>query len=400
MNIDEIYLTIKNSSLDNIDYYIMYNSLINERLSRGIEKDALSYYTEKHHILPRCMGGKDEGSNYVLLTAKEHIIAHILLALSYPDSVELSRAAMFVTSSSFALDRELPEIEKVKLFSITRELYSAKRRKAVVCYDLKTLEIYKIFSSITETETYGFNKTQVSDCSRSKKIIDSKGFSYILKSVKGYGFKLLAWFEDNHPELVEEYFYKLNNNKLKDIIIDKNIAETNRNLAGINNTKQVVCINPESGTIIGIFSSINKAKKMGASETEIRRCLSGTRKTHRNLIWKLVNDVDEELIKTFLESNNIDQFVNLSFNNPNYTPIKKIVMCELQEPHSPIKIFSSLRDAERHGYHRANISKVLSGKYKQANKYFWMEYDKAKILFKNEIELLEQGENLICDKNK
>ena len=60
MNIDEIYLTIKNSSLDNIDYYIMYNSLINERLSRGIEKDALSYYTEKHHILPRCMGGKEK----------------------------------------------------------------------------------------------------------------------------------------------------------------------------------------------------------------------------------------------------------------------------------------------------------------------------------------------------
>ena len=63
----------------------IYNSLIKTRKSRGLNKTKLDYYTEKHHIIPKCMGGKDEDDNYVLLTAKEHILAHMLLYRIYPD---------------------------------------------------------------------------------------------------------------------------------------------------------------------------------------------------------------------------------------------------------------------------------------------------------------------------
>lgn len=37
-------------------------------------------YKEAHHIIPKCLGGTDELSNLVDLTAREHYIAHILLA--------------------------------------------------------------------------------------------------------------------------------------------------------------------------------------------------------------------------------------------------------------------------------------------------------------------------------
>lgn len=37
-------------------------------------------YKEAHHIIPKCLGGTDEPSNLVDLTAREHYIAHILLA--------------------------------------------------------------------------------------------------------------------------------------------------------------------------------------------------------------------------------------------------------------------------------------------------------------------------------
>jgi hypothetical protein len=36
-------------------------------------------YCEKHHIIPKSLGGSDDFENLVLLTAREHYIAHLLL---------------------------------------------------------------------------------------------------------------------------------------------------------------------------------------------------------------------------------------------------------------------------------------------------------------------------------
>jgi hypothetical protein len=36
-------------------------------------------YTEKHHILPKSLGGSDDPSNLVVLTGREHWVAHLLL---------------------------------------------------------------------------------------------------------------------------------------------------------------------------------------------------------------------------------------------------------------------------------------------------------------------------------
>jgi hypothetical protein len=41
-------------------------------------------YTEKHHILPRSLGGNDSNDNLVELSAKEHYICHLLLTKMYP----------------------------------------------------------------------------------------------------------------------------------------------------------------------------------------------------------------------------------------------------------------------------------------------------------------------------
>lgn len=40
---------------------------------------APSGYVEKHHIVPRCLGGSSHPSNVVALTAREHFICHLLL---------------------------------------------------------------------------------------------------------------------------------------------------------------------------------------------------------------------------------------------------------------------------------------------------------------------------------
>lgn len=49
-------------------------------------------YMERHHIIPKCMGGSNRKNNLVYLTAKEHFIAHKLLVRIYPDVYGLWQA--------------------------------------------------------------------------------------------------------------------------------------------------------------------------------------------------------------------------------------------------------------------------------------------------------------------
>lgn len=47
---------------------------------------------EKHHIVPRCLGGLDDTANLVQLTPEQHFIAHLLLTKMYPTNTSLTYA--------------------------------------------------------------------------------------------------------------------------------------------------------------------------------------------------------------------------------------------------------------------------------------------------------------------
>lgn len=64
-----------------MNYKKHYEKLIEKAIaSNRIKGDT---YYEKHHILPKCLGGSNKKDNLVLLTAKEHFIAHLLLIEMY-----------------------------------------------------------------------------------------------------------------------------------------------------------------------------------------------------------------------------------------------------------------------------------------------------------------------------
>lgn len=56
-------------------YTKTYYSIIDRAKSRA----KLSCYTEKHHIIPKSMGGSNRKDNMIVLTAKEHFLCHKLL---------------------------------------------------------------------------------------------------------------------------------------------------------------------------------------------------------------------------------------------------------------------------------------------------------------------------------
>jgi len=69
-----------------LNYLKLYTDIINR--ANGRLKYNGTYY-ESHHILPKCIGGKNNKENLVNLTAREHFIAHWLLTKIYPNNKKI-----------------------------------------------------------------------------------------------------------------------------------------------------------------------------------------------------------------------------------------------------------------------------------------------------------------------
>ena len=78
-----------------MDYNKHYCNLINRAKARVLEG-----YVEKHHIIPKCLGGTNDISNLVILTPEEHYVAHLLLIKIYPDNAKLVYAARMMCVQS------------------------------------------------------------------------------------------------------------------------------------------------------------------------------------------------------------------------------------------------------------------------------------------------------------
>jgi hypothetical protein len=62
-----------------MNYALAYQKLI----AHAQKRVCINGYVERHHVFPKSLGGTDDSSNLVALTAREHFIAHMLLARMY-----------------------------------------------------------------------------------------------------------------------------------------------------------------------------------------------------------------------------------------------------------------------------------------------------------------------------
>jgi hypothetical protein len=91
-----------------MNYLVIYQCLVDHR-----KQNIPEGYTEKHHIIPRCMNGTNKKDNIVKLTAREHFIAHQLLVKIFPKDHKLIHAAFMMstykryTSKKYAWLKEL-----------------------------------------------------------------------------------------------------------------------------------------------------------------------------------------------------------------------------------------------------------------------------------------------------
>lgn len=76
-----------------MNYKKHYNLLIERSKNRVLEG-----YVEKHHIIPKCLGGTDDKENLAILTPEEHFLAHQLLIKLNPGHKGLVYAVQMMTN--------------------------------------------------------------------------------------------------------------------------------------------------------------------------------------------------------------------------------------------------------------------------------------------------------------
>lgn len=67
------------------------------RLKLKRDNENFIYY-ERHHIIPKCLGGENSADNLVLLTAREHFVAHKLLVEIYPNESGLIYSLLMLST--------------------------------------------------------------------------------------------------------------------------------------------------------------------------------------------------------------------------------------------------------------------------------------------------------------
>jgi len=77
-----------------MNYAKHYDALIDRAKCRLLEG-----YSERHHVIPKCMGGSNNIDNIVRLTPEEHYVAHQLLTKIFPKERGLAYAALLMGSS-------------------------------------------------------------------------------------------------------------------------------------------------------------------------------------------------------------------------------------------------------------------------------------------------------------
>lgn len=209
-----------------MNYQRIYDTLIQTRLLRGLDRTKLDGYYEKHHIIPRCLGGLDEDSNYVLLTAKEHILAHLLLHEIYPLNIGLA-------SASFLLMQNDSNKRSLRLSAKLREDYGSLQK-------IKNEEI-----RLNSKDGYVLSKETRLKMSESRKghIMSEETKARISNSEKGkiVSEKTRKLLSDSYVDTKSrrESLSKIAKSRMKDENLRFKISNTLKNKSNLQNTNGI-----------------------------------------------------------------------------------------------------------------------------------------------------------------
>lgn len=100
-------------------YFKIINNAVNRRLDSNI-------YVERHHIIPRSLGGDNSKSNIVKLTAREHFICHLLL-IKFVESNYHQIKMKYALGKFIQCNKQQKRILTARQYDIVRKAISEAR---------------------------------------------------------------------------------------------------------------------------------------------------------------------------------------------------------------------------------------------------------------------------------
>lgn len=231
-----------------------YQKIYDDICKRGQERELPEgTYSEKHHIVPKCMQGTNEKSNITKLTAREHFLVHLILSWKlYPENRKLSHAL----HSMIWLKSELRYIPSGRIFE---EINKEKSNLA----KLWRKEMPMIGSDnhmFGKTHTLEFKKL-LSDIQKNSWTKERKEKHIIMLKtrIRKTGFK------QNEDPVVRENRIK----KLRKPVIQ---YDMNKN-------------------IVKEWISLAECKRNGFSASSISQVCKGIKSSYKKFLWEFKKDI-------------------------------------------------------------------------------------------------------------
>lgn len=143
-----------------MDYPKIYNNLVSHRKTNPLKQSDV-LYTERHHIVPRCLGGADSKENLIRLTGREHFIAHWLLVKLYPENEKLKTALFLMCHSKKYKGKKVGS----KLFEKLRANDASQKRRENLTVE-KLRQVIELGKSMKGRKFSELSKQKMSDSSK------------------------------------------------------------------------------------------------------------------------------------------------------------------------------------------------------------------------------------------
>ena len=196
-----------------MDYQRIYSQIIERAKIRQIQG-----YKEKHHVIPKCLGGSNNKKNIVELTAREHFLCHRLLVEIHPKETKLWYALWLMTIGK--------QKHKLNIYKVSSRDYERLKQGFIINVKGKLKPGTSLFQK-------GKKKTYVTGPKKGSKKHDGFG-QLISKAKKG-------------------------KKRINFIVTDKILA-CRRKKPRNTNPRKVVKLNPTTLEILKTYDSLKKAE--------------------------------------------------------------------------------------------------------------------------------------------
>lgn len=362
-------------------------------------------YHERHHIVPKCLGGNNEEDNLIDLFAREHFIAHKLLAKENPDNYKITYAYTCMaflkseTHQRYELTPEEYEEARIAFHIAAKERLSdpencpmfgkkhSDETKAIISIKTK-----KRFENPENHPMYGKHPSEetrekISESNIGKTAWNNGISCFVGKDNPFYGKhhseeskeimrqKKLQWIEENgvpfkgkhHTEETKELLSELAIERFKDPEIRKVYSDAQKKryenqeerdkLSDINSIP-VYQLSNNCDIIAEYKNSIIASEQTGIDRNGIWRCCDFSQITAGGYYWIYKRDYD--IGKRPLT------------NNPKNNQPVPIVQLTLEDKF--IREYKSMKEASIiNGYDRAAINKCCLHLRESAYGFHWMK---------------------------